>query len=918
MYGKFRLTAILITALVPACLSAQATKPVISAIANVASYSPGPIAPGEMVVLFGSGLGPSQLSNLQLDAQGRVASTLSDVQVLFDGNPAPLIYVSATQVAAMVPYGVEGQVASQVQAVYQGVMSDPMSKSVAATAPAIFSSDSSGRGQGLISNLDGSRNSAANPVTPGSYISFYITGYGQTDPPGADGAVATGIASVKAPVLATIAGRTVQVLYAGSTPGFVSGFAQVNVQVPADLPYGGDLPLVVQVGDAFSQSQITVAVAGTPAPLPVAPVGVTATAIPPNQIRIAWTAADALATRFHVERQTGNSGQFAEVAVVEAAVLTFTDLDVTLGTTYQYRVRAENAYGYSTYSAVASTAIVVAQVAPPSNLQAIAVSQTLVSLTWNAANTNAQNFQIERKIGPTGSFTSLATVPNTATAYQDSTVIPSTLYAYRMRSQALSGFSGYSNESNVTTPAVPLPTPPNLTAAAISASQIRLSWSSTATGVVRFRIERRTSAGQYSEINQPGPSATSFDDSGLSASTTYQYRMRVETGAGLSAYSNEVTPTTMQGIPLAPSNLRSIATSTTQVSLTWTNNASDATAIRVESRTAATSTFSDIGAATTLTSTSIINNQPNTTYTFRVRAQNGAGYSAYSNETTVTTLPVPKTVFLIHGLGQGSADMQGLYGSLVGSSGIDLTRFRVDAGFDFSECANVNFCSSNCSVSAGAQKLAQYIANANPPGDIVLVGFSMGGLIARDLMANNRINLNGRKIGALITLGTPNLGYPYTLIDTAVSCTPLVQQMDGNWRSQQANNNVILSSFLLSLTNQWPSKAYPGSSGLWLAASGRSCSNPVRTINSTTGCRDRNPFSDGVVCDDSATYSINTASGTSPNRYWQDPGQIYVHSNNGFGSSLILCGNDGLKPTMSNPPSFGPLFATIKGLINGL
>jgi hypothetical protein len=73
-----------------------------------------------------------------------------------------------------------------------------------------------------------------------------------------------------------------------------------------------------------------------------------------------------------------------------------------------------------------------------------------------------------------------------------------------------------------------------------------------------------------------------------------------------------------------------------------------------------------------------------------------------------------------------------------------------------------------------------------------------------------------------------------------------------------------------------------------------------------------------VVCDDSATYSISTASGTSPNRYWQDPSQIYVHTNNGFGSSLILCGNDGQKPTLSNPPSFGPLFAAIKGLINGL
>src|ERR1019366_4303874 len=363
-------------------------------------------------------------------------------------------------------------------------------------------------------------------------------------------------------------------------------------------------------------------------------------------------------------------------------------------------------------------------------------------------------------------------------------------------------------------------------------------------GILLFSVERRTTTGVYSQISQPTATSTSFDDSGLTGSTTYLYRMRVQTGAGFSPYSNEVTVTTLQALPAAPTNLQAMAISSSQVNLTWTNNAPDAAAIRVESHTAASSSFSDIGAAVSLTSTGITKNQPNTTYTFRVRAQNGAGYSAYSNEATVTTPPILKTLFLIHGLGQGSADMQGLFGSLTGSSGIDLTRFRVDAGFDFSECANTNFCSSNCTISSGAQKLAQYIANANPPGDIVLVGFSMGGLIARDMVANNRLILNGRKVAALITLGTPNLGYPYTFLDTAVSCTQLVQQMDGNWRSQQASNSVVLSPYLLSLTNQWPSSSYPGSGGLWLAASGRSCSNAIRTINSTTGCRDRNPFSD--------------------------------------------------------------------------
>ncbi len=200
--------AILTTIALPHCAFGQAPKPTVSAVTNVASYGNGPISPGEMVVIFGSGMGPSSVAGLQLDQQGRVANTISQVQVLFDGNPAPLIYVSATQISAMVPYGLAGKSTTQIQVVYQGSTSDSFQKPIAPSAPGIFTADSSGQGQAAMANSDGSYNTAANPATPGSYVTFYLTGEGQTNPPGSDGNVASSTANVALPVTVLIPDTT--------------------------------------------------------------------------------------------------------------------------------------------------------------------------------------------------------------------------------------------------------------------------------------------------------------------------------------------------------------------------------------------------------------------------------------------------------------------------------------------------------------------------------------------------------------------------------------------------------------------------------------------------------------------------------------------------------------------------------------
>jgi uncharacterized protein (TIGR03437 family) len=87
-------------------------------VVNAASYIGGGVAPGEIVTLFGSALGPAELVRLRLTDDGRVATTLADTRILFNGLPAPLLYVSDKQSSAIVPYAMSGRSTVDVQVEY--------------------------------------------------------------------------------------------------------------------------------------------------------------------------------------------------------------------------------------------------------------------------------------------------------------------------------------------------------------------------------------------------------------------------------------------------------------------------------------------------------------------------------------------------------------------------------------------------------------------------------------------------------------------------------------------------------------------------------------------------------------------------------------------------------------------------------
>ena len=209
--------------------------PTIAAAVNAASFRPGPLAPGEIISIFGTGFSQDP----------------SAIKVYFDDAPAPLLYAGTSQINAIVPYAVSGKMSTSLHIEVSGVRSDAQTLTVAPAAPGIF----------VVLNQDYSINSAANPAAPNSVVILYATGEGQTDPAGVDGKIATAI--WPKPILSVtlaIGGNPAKVLYAGAAPYLIAGAMQINARLPAASPSGTPLAVRLNVGAYASQDGVSVVV----------------------------------------------------------------------------------------------------------------------------------------------------------------------------------------------------------------------------------------------------------------------------------------------------------------------------------------------------------------------------------------------------------------------------------------------------------------------------------------------------------------------------------------------------------------------------------------------------------------------------------------------------------------------------------
>ncbi len=242
-------------------VTAAPVAPFVQSVVNAASFLPTSVSPGQIITLFGAGIGPASAVGLRLTSSGLVDTNIGDTRVLFDGIAAPMIYASNRQVSAIVPYGVAGRFNTRMELEYQGVRSNVIELRVVDAAPGIFTIDASGAGQGAILNQNFSVNAPSNPAARGSTVMIYATGEGQTNPGGVDGLITGSVLRQPVqPVTVTIGGLEAQVTYAGAAPTLVAGVLQVNAVVPDGVTPSNAVPVVVTVGGARSQAGVTMAV----------------------------------------------------------------------------------------------------------------------------------------------------------------------------------------------------------------------------------------------------------------------------------------------------------------------------------------------------------------------------------------------------------------------------------------------------------------------------------------------------------------------------------------------------------------------------------------------------------------------------------------------------------------------------------
>jgi len=237
-------------------------------VENSASYAPftAGISRGEYITLAGTNLGPS---TLQVASTVPFPNELSNVKVLINGLAAPIYYVSANQLAVIVPVETTSLIA-QIQVINNGNASNVVTEFVNQTTPGIFSQQQDGIGYGAVLHQDGvTLVTPDDPAQIGETVSVYMAGLGDVFPSQLDGAAAPtdSLVNTSNQITADISGTAATPTFAGRAPGYV-GLYQVNVTIPSGVT-AGDNFIDISGPDSYN-SEALISIGSSSAAVPAA------------------------------------------------------------------------------------------------------------------------------------------------------------------------------------------------------------------------------------------------------------------------------------------------------------------------------------------------------------------------------------------------------------------------------------------------------------------------------------------------------------------------------------------------------------------------------------------------------------------------------------------------------------------------
>ena len=378
-------------------------------------------------------------------------------------------------------------------------------------------------------------------------------------------------------------------------------------------------------------------------PAPNPPSALTATAQSGPQIALAWTDNSNNETGFTILRATNTAFTTGLTTfTVGANVSTYTDTPVVPGTTYSYRVRADNGIVGSAWS---NTATVTFPAVPstPAGLAASQLPGLQAALTWTDKAINENSYIVERSDNgsPFAVLPGASALPANAAAYTDTGLVPGHTYDYRVAAvNTISGPSAYSNIATLVVPTIPAaPTVPVGTVQA--GPTVMLTWTNIATNTVGITLQRSMNGGAFTTLGVLASNLVAYVDVTVSPGDNFVYRL---SAFNLSGASGWATSAIVAVPPAAPSGLARTITRTAAgpdtVALTWVDNALNETGFTLQraTNTAFTTglvTFPLVANVATFTDTVT----HGATYYYRTQAYNINGVSTWSNTITVTTVP---------------------------------------------------------------------------------------------------------------------------------------------------------------------------------------------------------------------------------------------------------------------------------------